>query len=102
MPTTTRRWPRRSIREVREETRLEIELICERRFSHLKIREVPVPFAIIDGEVRDRKDRRPPSHRLVLCSGGHRCCASSSDPRTIRDIAAALEIARALGIGKSA
>ncbi len=42
-------------REVREETGLEIELIYEPRFSHPRVREVPLPFAIIDGKVTDRK-----------------------------------------------
>jgi 8-oxo-dGTP diphosphatase len=44
-----------AVREVREETGLEIELIYEPRFSHPRVREVPLPFAIIDGEVTDRK-----------------------------------------------
>lgn len=44
-----------AIREVREETGLEIELICESPFSHPKIRAIPRPFAIIEGEVTDRK-----------------------------------------------
>ncbi|SRR5216683_717758 len=44
-----------AVREVREEAGLEIKLICEPRFSHPKIRAIPLPFAIIEGEVRDRK-----------------------------------------------
>ncbi|MGI5232542.1 NUDIX domain-containing protein [Actinoallomurus sp. CA-142502] len=44
-----------AIREVREEVGLEIELITERRFSHPKIEEVLLPFALIDVQVRDKK-----------------------------------------------
>jgi hypothetical protein len=43
-----------TFRDVREETGPEIELIYEPRSCHYRIREVPLPFAIIDGEVADR------------------------------------------------
>jgi 8-oxo-dGTP pyrophosphatase MutT (NUDIX family) len=35
-----------AVREVREETGLEIELIYQSRFGHPRVREVPLPFAI--------------------------------------------------------
>jgi 8-oxo-dGTP diphosphatase len=50
------------LREVREETGLEIELIYERRFSHPEINEVPTPFTIKDVSVRDQRIGR---HRHV-------------------------------------
>ncbi|MFF5264595.1 NUDIX domain-containing protein [Actinomadura viridis] len=50
------------IREVREETDLDIELIYEPRFSHPKIKEVPLPFTIMDLAVHDKRIGR---HRHV-------------------------------------
>jgi 8-oxo-dGTP pyrophosphatase MutT (NUDIX family) len=63
-----------AVREVREETGIDVEIVAESRFQHPAVTSHPIPFAIIEMPVKDAKIG--PHHHIDMV---YLCRATATD-----------------------